>query len=67
MYEFDIPNMTCGHCKGIVEKAIKTADPASVAAVDLVSKKATVETTLDPAVIGQAIEVAGYPVSYTKR
>lgn len=28
MYEFDIPNMTCGHCKGTVEKAIKAADPA---------------------------------------
>ncbi|MDX0973319.1 copper chaperone [Sinorhizobium medicae] len=67
MYEFDIPSMTCGHCKGTVEKAIKAADPASVAAVDLASKKATVETTLDPAVIGQAIEDAGYPVSYTKR
>jgi copper chaperone len=59
MYEFDIPNMTCGHCKGTVEKAIKAADPASVAIIDLVAKKAIVETTLDPAVIGQAIEGAG--------
>lgn len=67
MYEFEIPNMTCGHCKGTVEKVIKAADPASVATVDLVSKKATVKTTLDPAVICQTIEDAGYPVSYTKR
>ncbi len=28
MYEFGIPSMTCGHCKGTVEKAIKAADPA---------------------------------------
>jgi len=67
MYEFDIPNMTCGHCKGTVEKAIRAADPGAVATVDLASKKATVETTLDPAVIGHAIEEAGYPVSYAGR
>ena len=23
MYEFNIQNMTCGHCKGTVEKAIR--------------------------------------------
>jgi copper chaperone len=67
MYEFDIPNMTCGHCKGTVEGPIKATDPASVATVDLASKKATVETTLDPAVMSLAIEAAGYPVSYAKR
>ena len=67
MYEFEVPSMACGHCKGTVEKAIKATDPASVATVDLASKKATVKTTLDPAVISQAIEAAGYSVSYTKR
>lgn len=67
MYEFDIQNMTCGHCKGTVEKAIMAADPGAVTKEDLASKTATVETALDPAVIGQAIERAGYPVSYTKR
>lgn len=67
MYEFNIQNMTCGHCKGTVEKAIKAADPAAVATVDLASKTASVETALDPAVIGQAIEKAGYPVSYLRR
>lgn len=61
MYEFDIQNMTCGHCKGTVERAIMAADPAAVSTVDLASKTATVETALDPAVIGQAIEDAGPP------
>ncbi|BCH62781.1 hypothetical protein RvVAR0630_pl09230 (plasmid) [Agrobacterium vitis] len=67
MYEFEIQNMTCGHCKGTVEKAIKAADPAAVATVDLAARRATVETALDPSVIGQAIQDAGYPVSYTRR
>lgn len=65
-YEFDVKNMTCGHCRGTVEKAIKAADPAAVATIDLASKKATVQTSLDPAVISDAIKNAGYPVSYVK-
>ncbi|MEP3438875.1 MAG: heavy-metal-associated domain-containing protein [Hoeflea sp.] len=65
-YEFDVENMTCGHCSGTVEKAIKAADPAAVATVDLASKKATVQTSLDPAVISDAINNAGYPASYVK-
>lgn len=67
MYEFNIQNMTCGHCKATVEKAIRATDPAAIATVDLTSKKATVETNLDPAAIGQAIKDAGYPVSYERR
>lgn len=66
-HEFDVQNMTCGHCRGTVEKAIKAADPDAVATVDLATKKATVQTSLDPAVIGDAIKNAGYPVSYVQR
>ncbi|ANP86001.1 heavy-metal-associated domain-containing protein [Rhizobium leguminosarum] len=66
MYEFDIPNMTCGHCKGTVEKAIKSADPSADVTIDLASRKAKVETALDPSVIGQAIEQAGYPVTISR-
>lgn len=63
MYEFDIPNMTCGHCKGTVEAAIKSADPSASATIDLTSRKVTVQTALHPADISNAIEQAGYPVT----
>ncbi|MDK4724960.1 heavy-metal-associated domain-containing protein [Rhizobium phaseoli] len=65
MYEFSIQNMTCGHCAGTVEKAIKAADPAAQTKVDLSTKTAKVETTLDPSAIAAAIENAGYPNSFT--
>ena len=64
MYEFDIPDMTCGHCAGTVAKAIKSVDPAAVANVDLNARKATVETKADPITIGAALDKAGYPASY---
>ena len=65
MYEFDIPDMRCGHCVGTVTQAIKSVDPAAVANVDLTTRKATVETKADPGKIGAALDEAGYPATYT--
>ena len=66
MYEFDIRNMTCGHCAAAVEKAIKAADPSAVTAIDLKAKKARIKTTVDPVVISGAIEQAGYPSTFVQ-
>lgn len=65
MYEFDIPDMSCGHCVGTVTQAIKLVNPAAVADVDLSKRKATVETTCDPGTISAALDEAGYPATYT--
>jgi copper chaperone len=64
MYEFDIPDMSCGHCVSTVSKAIKSADPEAVANIDLMRRKATVESKTDPAVIRAALEAAGYPTTF---
>ena len=64
MYEFDIPDMTCGHCAGTVTKAIKSVDPSAIANVDLDKRRATIETTADPVAIGAALDEAGYPATY---
>ncbi|WP_064697693.1 heavy-metal-associated domain-containing protein [Rhizobium aegyptiacum] len=63
MYEFDIQNMTCGHCASTVEKAIKAIDPNASAIIDLKAGTAKVQTSVDPATITAAIEEAGYPNS----
>lgn len=64
MYEFDIPNMTCGHCAGTVKKAIEQADPAASSIIDVAAKKARVETSASPETIAAAIVEAGYRTSY---
>lgn len=66
MYEFEIPDMTCGHCAGTVTNAIKSVDPAAVATVNLNIRMATVETKADPSTIGAALEEAGYPATYKR-
>lgn len=64
MYEFDILDMTCGHCAAAVTKAIKSVDPAAVASIDLNMRKASVETKADPNTVGAALDEAGYPATY---
>jgi copper chaperone len=64
MYEFDIPDMRCGHCVGTVAEAIKSVDPKAVANVDRSKRKATVQTKADPGTIGAALDEAGYPATY---
>lgn len=64
MYEFTIPNMTCGHCAGTVKTAIERADPAASSIIDVGTKTARVETSASPEAIAAAIVEAGYPTSY---
>jgi len=64
MYEYDIPDMSCGHCVATVTQAIKQADPDAVAEVDLIRRTATVSSTLDPRAIGAALDEAGYPATF---
>ena len=64
MYEYDIPDMSCGHCVTTIEKAIKAADPQASANVDLMKRQAVVTSAVDPQAIAAAIDEAGYPSTY---
>ena len=63
MYEYDIPDMSCGHCAASVTKAIKASDPEAVADIDLSTRKAKISSSKDPQSIGAALEDAGYPAT----
>ena len=64
MYEYDIPDMSCGHCVTAVTRAIKAADPEATADVDLMKRKALVSSVVDPKAIAAAIDEAGYPSTF---
>lgn len=55
-----IPDMSCGHCKAVVEKTIAAEDPSARVAVDLTERVAEVETTADPARLIAALRAEGY-------
>jgi len=58
--EFNVPDMTCGHCVSAVTKAIKAEDPHATVAVSLADKRVTVETTEAREVLVASLTEAGY-------
>ncbi|MBN9434334.1 MAG: heavy-metal-associated domain-containing protein [Bosea sp.] len=60
MLKLNVPDMTCGHCAGVVEKAVRAVDPAATVTVDLSSKLVTIDTAVSIAAVSGAIQQAGY-------
>ncbi|MBP1886673.1 heavy-metal-associated domain-containing protein [Sinorhizobium mexicanum] len=60
MQRYKIDEMSCGHCVGTIEKAIRTIDPVAKVDANLGTKEVRVETTADRGVIVEALKAAGY-------
>ena len=63
MVEFEVNDMTCGHCMAAITEAVKEAAPGAALAVDLPQRIVRVEGTMNAGVVEQAIRVAGYTPS----
>lgn len=61
--EFEVKDMSCGHCVMSVTKAVKSVDSQAKVEVDLATKKVTVESGSDRKSIADALAEAGYPVT----
>ena len=60
MYKFNVPDMTCGHCAGMVQRAVKLVDAQAEVRVDLGRKLVEVRSSAAQERIGEAIRKAGY-------
>ena len=60
MYQFSVPDMTCGHCASAITKAVKSEDPKAKVEVSLGQHFVKVESELAQQEIGQCIAEAGY-------
>ena len=58
--EFNVPDMSCGHCTAAIEKAVKAADPAATVNCDLTTHRVSIDTSLADADVSAAIKQAGY-------
>lgn len=63
MIKLSIPDMSCGHCAGVITKAVKDLDPAAVVEFDMAARTASLTTTADPAEVYDALASAGYPAA----
>lgn len=59
--EFDIPDMTCGHCVKAITHALQQLDPAATLSVDLPAKKVIVQTSQAREQVAAVLTEAGYP------
>jgi len=60
MTKFNIPDMTCGHCKATIEKAISALEPGAKIAVNLDAHTIEVEAKAPTAAIISTLAEAGY-------
>lgn len=61
MYEFHLPEMTCGHCASKVNVTLKRVDPACEIQVDLPRHLVSVKSAEDREALVEALAEAGYP------
>jgi copper chaperone len=60
MHRYSIPSMTCGHCAGTIDHAVKGIDPQAEVTIDLKTKQVYVRSATAEAEIVRAIRSAGY-------
>lgn len=60
MHNFQVNDMTCGHCASTVEKAVKSVDAAAQVKIDLNTRKVEIQSEKPADVFVAAIGEAGY-------
>ena len=63
MHEFQLPDMTCGHCAGMVNQTLQMVDPGCKVQVDISQRLVTVQSAEDRQTLSEALTEAGYPPS----
>ena len=58
--KFHVPEMSCGHCVAVIEKAVKAADPSATIRTDLAAHSTEIDTTVPTATLLQVLAEAGY-------
>lgn len=60
MIEFQVNDMTCGHCVGAITRAVAEVDAAAQVEIDLPTHRVRINGNDDAAAMQAAIVAAGY-------
>jgi copper chaperone len=60
MTKFSVPEMSCGHCKASIEKAVALVDASASVFVDLATREVTVESQAETKALIAAMKSEGY-------
>lgn len=60
---YDVPSISCGHCKAAIEEAVGALDTVSSVVVDVDARTVAVDGTASDDEVTRAIDEAGYEVA----
>lgn len=60
MTNLSVPEMSCGHCKAAIEKAVAAADTAANLQFNMENRTVRIETTLENAALQDVLKSEGY-------
>ncbi len=60
MHQFEIPNMSCGHCVRTITATVQALDPGARVQADLPQHRVEVQTTAPREQVAAALVEAGY-------
>lgn len=60
MTKLNVPDMSCGHCKATIEKAVASVDASARVEVDLENRTVSIESTIADAALIDALKTEGY-------
>jgi len=63
MIRFNVPDMSCGHCSGVITKALKALDADATLAFDMHNRIVEIGTSRAADDVLAALTKAGYPAT----
>ncbi len=60
MTTLNVPEMSCGHCKSAIEKAVAGVDADARVSVDLENRTVSIESVIADAALIDALKAGGY-------
>ncbi|MHB1174054.1 MAG: heavy-metal-associated domain-containing protein [Sulfuriferula sp.] len=60
MIEFKVDDMTCGHCAGVITKAVAAVDAKAKVAIDIPNHSVRIDGSTQQQALQDAITEAGY-------
>lgn len=61
--KLNVPDMSCGHCRAAIEKAVEAADPMAELSFDMEERQVEIETDLASDALLALMSEAGYPAT----
>ena len=61
MYDFHLPDMSCGHCVASITETLQALDPAAKLIFEREARRVQVQTQAPRGQVAAALAEAGYP------